>query len=185
MAGSSHLVDLLGFPVVWELLSPSTGAWEVGGQGLSPLPCGVSFISAVQRSPFPCVSLQVVAQRPKSPADPAAEKPSPLAQAWRLGTGRPPFPLCTRRETATAGLHSPTACGRTGPRPQVGRQGLWAEGPAKLRHQGSACPHTCCMWSMGIGRACSEKGLPAEPWLGGSQEALIRAGGRGWGAVKL
>lgn len=73
------------------------------------------------RQTWPPVCLpQVAAGRPKSPADLAAEKPSPRPRAWRRGTGRPPCPRCTRKATAAAAPRSPAACGRTGPRLQVG-----------------------------------------------------------------
>lgn len=132
---SVHLVDWC--PGGAELLSsPAMRAQEAGSQGLThPHPHRVSAAFTVQCGPFPCVPLQVVAGRPKSLADPAAEKPSPRPQAWRLGTGHPPSPQCTRRGTATAGPHSPTVCGRTGLHPQVGI-GVGVHGPAGCRPVG-------------------------------------------------
>lgn len=85
----------------------------------SPRPRGVCTASAVRHGPPVCLP-QVVAGRPKSPADLAAEKPSPQPRAWHRGTGHPPCPRCTRKATAAAGPRSPTACGRTGPHLQVG-----------------------------------------------------------------
>lgn len=97
--------------------SPSVGAQEAGGQG-HPHPALTVRVRSSQSNV--ALSLQVVAGRPKSLADPAAEKPSPRPRAWRLGTGHPRSPQCTRRGTVTAGPRSPTACGRTGLRLQVG-----------------------------------------------------------------
>ena len=107
------------------LLFPLPGVPRKQGVRASPIPQSPQHETCPHSPtrPLPCVSLQVAAGRPKSLADPAAEKPSPQPRAWRLGTGHPPSPRCTQKETATAGLRSPTACGRTGPPPQVG---AWA-----------------------------------------------------------
>lgn len=106
--------------------------WRAHGR-TSPCPCGPTAASVLSSlpnaAPSHLVPLQVAAGRPRSLADPAAEKPSPRPRAWRLGTGHPLSPQCTRRETATAGRRSPTACGRTGPRPQVGTR--WGQGWAR------------------------------------------------------
>lgn len=61
-----------------------------------------------------------MAGKPRSRADPAAEKPSPQPQAWRPETDRLPSLQYTRRGTAIAEHHSPTVCGKTGPHLQVG-----------------------------------------------------------------
>ena len=138
-SGSVHLVDL-GFSAglsCCSLLCGGLGGRRPGPHPPPPQPPptplpALSAVCTVQRGPFPCVLLQVVAGRPKSLADPAAAKPSPRPRAWRPGTGRPPSPRCTRRGTATAGPHSPTACGRTGPRPQVGGRARCLGGPVAV-----------------------------------------------------
>lgn len=97
-------------------------------QGKSPpthCPSSVSvWVSCRQSAPsnsappdfFP---LQVVAGKPRFPADPAAEKPSPQPLAWGPETGHLLSPRYTQKGTAIAEHPSPTGCGRTGPHLQV------------------------------------------------------------------
>lgn len=88
---------------------------------LTALPqCWCLTVNTIELSPFPLCPLQVVAGKPRFLADPAAAKPSPQPQVWRLETDHLLSPQYTRRGTAIAERHSPTACGRTGPHLQVG-----------------------------------------------------------------
>lgn len=150
---------------VWfSCSSPSSGS--LGGRQPGPLPPlhlpPRRRVSSVYLSncPLPMCPLQVVVGKPKSLADPVAEKPSPRPRAWRLGTGHPPSPRCTQRATATAGRHSPTACGRTDPHLQVGVGAVRQAGQqnAKACTESSQRPrHLLCKEHMA---------RPAQNWQG-------------------
>jgi hypothetical protein len=139
-------------------------------------PTGVPVVpSPPDAAPSHCVPLQVVAGRPRSLADPAAEKPSPQPRAWCPETGLPPSPQCTRRATATAGHHSPTACGRTDPHPQVGAGTAGGREGEDTRlqeasHQGAGGGRRVTGAVCGIQRGAGQRGRsPAVMWQAGRQ----------------
>lgn len=96
-----------------------------------------------------CLSLQEERGSQRSLPGPTAARPSRRRPACPRASGRPPCPRCTRRATATAGLPSPTASGRTGRRPQVGLEGPRAAVPA----------------SQGVGRPRGAGARPGRGWL--------------------
>lgn len=89
-----------------------------------------------------CFSLQEEGGSQRSLPGPTAARPSPRRRVCPRASGRPPSPRCTRRATATAGLPSPTACGRTGRRPQVGLEGSARSGRATLAGLWGGCRGT-------------------------------------------